>query len=57
MVDERDFHPRRVQTILRNAWTLRDTFHVMGKDGKFHVFYFENNQDKEYIQVNSSWAV
>ena len=56
-MDERDFHPRRVQTILRNAWVLRDSFHVMGKDRKFHVLYFETDQDREYIQANSPWAV
>ena len=57
MVNEREFHPRRVQTILWNAWTLRDAFHVMGKDGKFYVFYFEKNQDMEYIQANNLWAL
>ena len=56
-MDERDFHPKKVQTILRNAWVLRDSFHVMGKDGKFYVLYFENDHDRKYIQANSPWVV
>ena len=46
ILDERDFHPKRVQIILRNAWDLRDNFYVMGKDRKFYVLYFENEQDR-----------
>ena len=56
-MDERDFHPRWVHTILRNPWILRDCFYVMRKDGKFYVLYFENDQEREYIQVNSLWAI
>ena len=29
----------------------------IGKDGKFYVLCFENDQDKEYTQANNPWAI
>ena len=49
LLDDRSLSPRRVQTSLRIAWTLRDSFHVVGKEGKFYVFHFQSMEDKNML--------
>ena len=49
LLDDRTLSPRRIQTSLRIAWTLRYSFYVVGREGKFNVFYFQDMEDRDCV--------
>ena len=57
LLDDRSFSPRRLQTILSAAWELQGRVQILGKDGKFYVLHFDNDEDCEYVCANSPWAI
>ena len=57
LLNEGSFSPRRVQTCLRITWTLQDSFHVVGTEGKSYVFHFQSQKEKEYVLANGPRAI
>ena len=57
LLDECSFSPKRLQTILSASWELWGQIQILGKDGKFYVIHFDNDEDRKYICANSPWAV
>lgn len=57
LLDYRKFLVHYMQYIVTNAWRIRGTISVVGRDSYFYIFHFEFLEDLMHICNEGPWAV